>query len=252
MSSFGTAKAALHRRLHAEGRWQEYVLIREQLKREGVSPYQAWKIAAQQFPPLDGSPMEVESPVRAGMPKRRKAKAGQPDTKGAAAEEFFLDGSVGIEEDGGDAEGGELDDGPPRPPDPPTSRAGKWVIYSKAVRSELLSAEDHWNELVSGVDRSRQAGIRQIAEWVFNHHLVPLHEIAADDVPSMGALSLLKWVRSSPANYSEFIRSIWSKMLPTRSQIETEGRFADDGRKQFSLLSEFEASLLEGEANESE
>lgn len=53
------SKAKLRDRLTAEGRWGEFVRLRERLKREGVDPMEAWIRAAEEFPAQEG----VEGPT---------------------------------------------------------------------------------------------------------------------------------------------------------------------------------------------
>lgn len=52
-------KSALQSRLHNERRFTEYKAYRETLKERGISDRIAWQVAAQKFPPLDGSQNEV-------------------------------------------------------------------------------------------------------------------------------------------------------------------------------------------------
>ena len=61
---------------------------------------------------------------------------------------------------------------------------------------------------------------------------------------------MLAWVPRSATDYGELIRNIWSKMIPSKTEIERGGWFHDDGRKLFDMLDEFEASLKAQEAVE--
>ena len=51
------------------------------------------------------------------------------------------------------------------------------------------------------------------------------------------------WVSESDASYGEFLKNIWSKTIPSKTEIERAGRFSDDGREQLALLDEFERSM---------
>lgn len=51
------SKGALKERLKREGRWREFVELRESLKANGVTPKDAWKQAREQFPPLETANM---------------------------------------------------------------------------------------------------------------------------------------------------------------------------------------------------
>lgn len=52
-------KKALNNRLKSDGYWDSYNKLRDFLKRNGVSESIAWKVAAYQFPPKDGSTPEI-------------------------------------------------------------------------------------------------------------------------------------------------------------------------------------------------
>jgi hypothetical protein len=62
-------------------------------------------------------------------------------------------------------------------------------------------------------------------------------------VPSKGAVGLLKWVQTSPSNSATFYSQIWSKLMPTRQQLDAEARFSDDGKEELEILARLEASL---------
>jgi len=226
-------KVALNQRLHAEKRFDDYVVERERLKRDGVSNRDAWRIAAQKFPPLDGSPVEVDPPGETAVKREPAAASEQP-------EEFFLDGEAWS----GDETHQETT------PEPIELKGQGPYQYTRTIQpSPAPPGNSHTiKELIDAIGSERQAGEREVAQWVFNNAITPFESLDPLDVPSLGALQLLRWVQTSTTNYTEFIRSIWSKMLPNKSQLDLENRFNDDGRKQFQLLEEFERSLNEGSA----
>ena len=78
--------------------------------------------------------------------------------------------------------------------------------------------------------------------------------IKPDEVPSHGSLRMLAWVQRSDADYGEFIRNIWSKTIPSKTEIERGGRFFDDGRElDDSIWEEFEADMkAQAEAEKAE
>jgi hypothetical protein len=101
-----------------------------------------------------------------------------------------------------------------------------------------MSAE--WQKLADQVDPKTDCSTVQSIQFAFDYAGLPPAEILPDEVPSLGALRLLKWASESESNYGEFIKSIWSKTIPNKAEIERGGRFTDDGREQFALLDEFE------------
>ena len=76
---------------------------------------------------------------------------------------------------------------------------------------------------------------------VIGKRLLPSRD--AKSAPNGGAVGLLAWVKISANNYGEFVRTLWTKLVPTKGHSESGPRFADDGRKTFPLLEEFEASF---------
>ena len=84
---------------------------------------------------------------------------------------------------------------------------------------------------------------REAAQFVFEHVSVPAAEIEVSAVPSRGAVGLLKWVQSSPANQTAFYATIWMKLMPTKSQLDAEARYSDDGIRSIELLDRLEQML---------
>jgi len=79
---------------------------------------------------------------------------------------------------------------------------------------------------------------RAVVQWVFDH--IDIKGVKPQDAPSAGAWSFLQRVRSYPDLLKEFYRTIWAKMLPTRSEIEARERFEDDGREQLHLIDQIQ------------
>ena len=84
---------------------------------------------------------------------------------------------------------------------------------------------------------------REAAAFVFEFAAVPVERIPGDAVPSKGAVGLLKWVQTSPSNAATFYSSIWAKLMPSRTQLDAEARFSDDGKGELEIISRLEASL---------
>ena len=81
-----------------------------------------------------------------------------------------------------------------------------------------------------------------VMHWVFNHAGLDLADIDPDSIPSPGALRLLEQVQSSHASYDTFFNA-YTKLLPSRTQLDAEARFQDDGREVFLRLAELEEEL---------
>lgn len=230
-----SAKTKFNQRLHREGRWEQFLLRREEIKRNGVSDREAWKVAGTEFPPLDGSPLEFEPPdsvatVAPSASKPRKAPA-----------DFAMDGS-GIS-------AADLDD-TSEPPAPGLSVRESIKAYHEqhvrdaTARSPSLAGE--FAELVSRMDKSKTPSELDVVRWVLHNLLVSPSEMDPEEVPGMAAISVLKWVKQSGANMSEFMR-IWAKIIPSKSELEVQDRFRDTGKRQFDLLDQFDEQFAAGD-----
>lgn len=93
-----------------------------------------------------------------------------------------------------------------------------------------------WAELARASVGRKKAAPRVLVEWVFNNLAVPLDAIAVESVPSSGAVGLLRWARASPSNEGSFLTTIWPKLMPNRSAVESDMKFGDDGRSVISLI----------------
>ncbi len=101
---------------------------------------------------------------------------------------------------------------------------------------------DPYKRLVLSVPQGH-CSEREAAQFVFEHVSVPAAEIEVSAVPSRGAVGLLKWVQSSPANQTAFYATIWMKLMPTKSQLDAEARYSDDGIRSIELLDRLEQML---------
>ena len=141
--------------------------------------------------------------------------------------------------------------------------AGKWEQYNDlkykyinegldkkvAEQKALMEVErphakggDPYKRLVLSVPPGH-CSEREAAQFVFEHVSVPAAEIEVSAVPSRGAVGLLKWVQSSPANQTAFYATIWMKLMPTKSQLDAEARYSDDGIRSIELLDRLEQML---------
>jgi len=74
---------------------------------------------------------------------------------------------------------------------------------------------------------------REDVEWVYANmgvkSLAFTKKRLEADAPSPGAYGLWAWAVKSPANESEFYRNFLAKLLPSKSQIDTDDARFDDG-----------------------
>ena len=88
------------------------------------------------------------------------------------------------------------------------------------------------------------ASAREVVQWVFDH--MDISDVGVGSCPSSGAWSLLSACRSSNDLKREFYRQIWPKLLPTKSHLEMEARYRDDGR-QLEIIDRVSAAAREAD-----
>ncbi len=116
-------------------------------------------------------------------------------------------------------------------------------IENGIVISEQQIATDDGRvskDLFAGKTCSTQLSVN----WVAKH--IAVNDACAIDAPSAEAWGMLRWAQSSNHNEREFWTSIYPKLLPTRTQIDAEARFSDDGRTIITIIDRVrKAALLE-------
>ena len=63
---------------------------------------------------------------------------------------------------------------------------------------------------------------------------------------------LLRWAQANEVNKAEFIKSIWSKLIPSKAELENQARYADDGSKQIELAQRILARIESQAADDAE
>ncbi len=91
-----------------------------------------------------------------------------------------------------------------------------------------------------------KADMRDAVVWTFNTLDV---DVQPEDAPTTGAWSLRRWVLSQSANMTEFYKSMASKLLPSRSELNIEDRFRDDGSKLTQTIERLLAAREEAESD---
>lgn len=133
-------------------------------------------------------------------------------------------------------------------------RDGSWVTF-EATRDQLmeenLSVEDATTQALAeiegnvpddiGEESSKLPGwkksdfpnwesinLRDAVEWAFDY--VDIIDVAPKDAPSPGAWSFLMWVRQNVATRAQFYKTNVTRLMPTRSTLDKETAFSDDGK----------------------
>jgi len=71
-------------------------------------------------------------------------------------------------------------------------------------------------------------------EWVAANVMVD--DVVAEDAPSPEAWGMLCWARRSNTNEAQFWGQIYTKLLPSRTSLEADARYRDDGRNVLNLI----------------
>lgn len=82
---------------------------------------------------------------------------------------------------------------------------------------------------VKSVFSGKKVATVKVVEWVASN--MQVEDVVPSDAPSSEAWGMLVWARRSPINESQFWGSIYAKLLPSRSAVEAEQRYGEDGGK---------------------
>ena len=184
-------KAQIRSWAESSGLWAKFVDTREKLKRSGVSPNEAWIAAAQQIDPEKWGKTGYAGPAKPAV------------------------SSTGVE-DLPRGRSGEADD------EVPDSGTAEVV---DAGRSDSAVVEGATKAVFGG----KKVATVKVVEWVASN--MQVEDVSPADAPSSEAWGMLVWARRSPVNESQFWGSIYAKLLPSRSQIDGDQKYAEDGVK---------------------
>ena len=80
----------------------------------------------------------------------------------------------------------------------------------------------------------RSCSTPETVEWVAAH--VMIVDASPEDAPSPEAWGMLCWARRSNTNEAQFWGQIYTKLLPSRTSLEADSRYRDDGRRLSGLI----------------
>jgi len=128
--------------------------------------------------------------------------------------------------------------------DPPRER------IVKTVKSESRPTRRSVTELdVSGsVFEEKTCSTPRTVEWVAAN--IRVSDPKPEDAPSSEAWSMLCWVKSSPQAEAQFWGQIYTKLLPTRQQLDADNRMEDDGRRVLSIIDRIKKASEKEEESE--
>ena len=77
--------------------------------------------------------------------------------------------------------------------------------------------------------------------WVFNH--LSIEGVKPEDAPSPGAYGYLMWAQQNPQNRSDFLKTTYAKVVPTKSQLDKGKGSHDNGKSTIDLLDRLSAEI---------
>lgn len=188
----------------------------DELMEHGVAPekVEAWFAFKENVE--SAAPLEATVPEKKRGPGRPKGSKNTPKPTTAKAEQVaeqaevmdtLMPDTIAAAKEGTTYQQGSYVE----PPAEKGSRGKPW-------KGEMTKAE---------IARKAKTTVRRSMDWVFEN--IDVTDVTKEDAPSAGAWALLKWVRRSPANQSDFYKNFSAKMLPSRQQLDHEERKTDDG-----------------------
>lgn len=253
----------LRNRLEHEGRLQAFKEFRESIRgvlvANGIPENSVWRVAALLFPPLDGSPHEVDCPDHyvqiadaLGLFGTSQKPAGpskipeqnlnllDTDTAEPREEDFAISG-----ESWSESPAAPLPPQPSLPPAPPLIIARPAVAHG--VQTAAMTAKSQrdaaFSDLFERVDRKKRCKPYDMVQWVFEHAGINPGSLDPGEVPSAGALRYLQLVQESNVAYAEFMKTLYSKTIPDKRQLDYEAKQREDGTAQLKLLDQFDAEF---------
>lgn len=102
------------------------------------------------------------------------------------------------------------------------------------VPVRALSGDISEDKVEKGVFLGKGCSTPETVEWVAANVMV--EDVAAEDAPSPEAWGMLCWARRSNTNEAQFWGQIYTKLLPSRTSLEADARYRDDGRNVLNLI----------------
>ena len=213
------SKADMRRELIDNGLWKDFVKAREALKENGETVERAWRMAFE----------AVMSPFDERF----------DDKEVIAYVGDVVAGNVVGDPEEEEEEEGEVPDYVP----PPAVVMDAVVETARPIRPKnktkkigsVSRRSMRKNDVAKETFSAKTCSTPKTVEWVAAN--IRVGDVEADDAPSSEAWSMLCWVKSSPQAESQFWGQIYTKLLPSRQQLEQDSKMQDDGRVVLNLIS---------------
>ena len=205
-------KVEIKERMKREGRWGAYVAERDRLGQENPSwnGKEIREAAVRSFPPLNNGHKGPVIKIPAGL-----------------REESINTGS------------GEAHSAPDAPS--PTQSP---QFFSAPVLDPCRSLYADRSDFDGKPEISEAEAVRWVAANMFIANIRPI------DAPSAGAWSLYAACQDDQKFRSEFYRGPWTKLLPTRSEIDANAKFGDESRELQDTISRVEKAQADSKIDD--
>lgn len=209
------SKAEMRRELIDNGLWKDFVKAREALKENGETVERAWRMAFE----------SVMSPFDQRFDDKEVIEYVDAVVSGDV-----LDPEEEEEEEAAEYEPPpqvvmDVIDTTAKPVRPAAKKKKIGSVSRRPMRKHDVSKETF---------DTKTCSTPKTVEWVAAN--IRVGDVQAVDAPSSEAWSMLCWVKSSPQAEAQFWGQIYTKLMPTRQQLDQEDRMKDDGRTILSLI----------------
>ena len=120
-------------------------------------------------------------------------------------------------------------------------KTGEERVEAPASPVRVLSGDISEDRVEKGMFIGKGCSTPETVEWVAANVMVG--DVEASDAPSPEAWGMLCWARRSNTNEAQFWGQIYTKLLPSRTSLEAEARYRDDGRSILNLIEVMNAEL---------
>jgi hypothetical protein len=119
------------------------------------------------------------------------------------------------------------------PPPPPLE-----PVVAAPVETPDDGLLDLTDELRQMFNEKPEPAEREVIKWLFDN--LAIRKVELKDAPSIGAWGLLNTLQKNDKLREKFYTEVWTKLLPSKAQIDAENKFTDDNRTLFEVLTKLE------------
>lgn len=103
-------------------------------------------------------------------------------------------------------------------------------------------SQDPWGDLAMSVP-AIEADYYKVVWWVNNNYATPVEALSPLECPCRAAVTMLKTIRENPMAYKDFLKDHFSKLAPSKSELDAQANKRQDNSKLLDMFSVFENDL---------